>query len=306
LARFNGISLSMVLFLGLFASSCKAQSSPTPAGLAPEVVRRMQNEIRSHYSVPQQVAISVSTPQPSDIPGYDRLVVTFTHAEKKTTIDFLVSKDRKSLARLETFDISQDLMSRIDVANRPVRGNGSATVTIINFDDFQCPFCSRMHATLFPGLLKTYGDRVKFVYKDYPLLEIHPWAMHAAIDANCLAAQNNEAYWDFADYVHGNQKAIAGKNRGEAFANLDQITKEQGQKHQLDQDKLQACVAKQDETAVRASMTEADKLGVDSTPTLFINGEKVSGAMPEEDMRTILDRALGSTGPTSAPADAKK
>jgi len=265
----------------------------------------MQNEIRSHYSVPQQVAISLSTPQPSDIPGYDRLVVTFTHAEKKTTIDFLVSKDRKTLARLETFDISQDLMSKINVTNRPVRGNAAATVTIVNFDDFQCPFCSRMHATLFPGLLKTYGDRVKFIYKDYPLLEIHPWAMHAAIDANCLAAQNNEAYWDFADYVHGNQKTIAGKNRAEAFANLDQITKEQGQKHQLDQDKLQACVAKQDETAVRASMTEADKLGVDSTPTLFINGERVSGAMPEEDMRTILDRALGSPGPTSAPSDAK-
>ena len=152
----------------------------------------MQNEIRSHYSVPQQVAISLSTPQPSDIPGYDRLVVTFTHAEKKTTIDFLVSKDRKTLARLETFDISQDLMSKINVTNRPVRGNAAATVTIVNFDDFQCPFCSRMHATLFPGLLKTYGDRVKFIYKDYPLLEIHPWAMHAAIDANCLAAKTTK------------------------------------------------------------------------------------------------------------------
>jgi protein-disulfide isomerase len=146
---------------------------------------------------------------------------------------------------------------------------------------------------------------VKFIYKDYPLLEIHPWAMHAAVDANCLAAQNNEAYWDFADYVHANQKTIAGKNRSEAFANLDQVAKEQGQKHQLDQDKLQGCVSKQDETAIRASMTEADKLGVDSTPTLFINGERVSGAMPEEEMRTILDRALGSAGPTSAPSNAK-
>lgn len=306
MARFSGISLSMVLFLGLFVSSCKAQSSPNQGGLTPEVVRRVQNEIRSHYSVPQQVGISVSSPQPSDVPGYDKLVVTFTHSEKKTTIDFLLSKDRKTLARLETFDISQDLMSRIDMTNRPVRGSGAATVTIVNFDDFQCPFCSRMHSTLFPGLLKTYGDRVKFIYKDYPLLEIHPWAMHAAVDANCLAAQNNEAYWDFADYVHGNQKTIGGKSRTEAFANLDQITKEQGQKHQLDQDKLQACVAKQDETAVRASMTEADKLGVDSTPTLFINGERVSGAMPEEEMRTILDRALGATTPTTAPSDARK
>jgi protein-disulfide isomerase len=306
LARFSSISLSIVLCLGVFAPGCKAQSSTKAGALTPQIVRRVQNEIRSRYSVPQQVTISLSEPEASDVPGYDKLVVTFTHDAKKTTFDFLVSKDRKTLARLEKIDISQDPMSKIDVTNRPVRGNGAATVTIINFDDFQCPFCSRMHSTLFPGLLQAYGNRVKFIYKDYPLLEIHPWAMHAAVDANCLAAQSNEAYWDFADYVHGNQKAISGKGRGEAFVNLDQVAREQGKKHQLDQEKLQACVAKQDETAVRASMTEADKLGVDATPTLFIDGEKVSGAVAEEDMRAILDRALGSTGPTSAPSDARK
>jgi protein-disulfide isomerase len=306
LARFGSVSLTIILFLALFTPGCKAQNATSGAALTPRVVRRIQNEIRSRYSVPQQVTISFADPEASDVPGYDKLVVTFIHDQKKTTFDFLVSKDRKTLARLEKIDISQDLMSKIDVTNRPVRGNGTATVTIINFDDFQCPFCSRMHATLFPGLLQAYGDRVKFIYKDYPLLEIHPWAMHAAVDANCLAAQSNEAYWDFADYVHGNQKAIGGKTRPEAFVNLDQIAREQGKKHQLDQEKLQACVAKQDETAVRASMTEADKLGIDSTPTLFIDGEKVSGAVPQEEMRAILDRALGTAGPTSAPSDARK
>jgi len=306
LARFSSVSLTLILFLGLFTPGCKAQKATSGAALTPQIVRRIENEIRSHYSVPQQITLSVADPEASDVPGYDKLVVTFTSNAKKTTIDFLVSKDRKTLARLEKIDISQDVMSKIDVTNRPVRGNGAATVTIINFDDFQCPFCSRMHATLFPGLLKAYGDRVKFIYKDYPLSEIHPWAMHAAVDGNCLAAQSNEAYWDFADYVHGNQKAVTGKGRSDAFVNLDEITREQGKKHQLDQEKLQACVAKQDETVVRASMTEADKLGIDSTPTLFIDGEKVSGAVPEEEMRAILDRALGSTGPASAPSDARK
>jgi protein-disulfide isomerase len=59
---------------------------------------------------------------------------------------------------------------------------------------------------MFPELLKEYGDRVAFIYKDFPLVEIHPWAVHAAVDANCLAALNNAAYWDFADYIHSNQQ----------------------------------------------------------------------------------------------------
>ena len=58
-------------------------------------------------------------------------------------------------------------------------------------------------------LLKTYGSQVKIVYKDYPLTSIHPWAMHAAVDANCLASQNNDAFWEFADYAHANQKDIS-------------------------------------------------------------------------------------------------
>jgi protein-disulfide isomerase len=162
-----------------------------------------------------------------------------------------------------------------------------------------------MHATLFPAILKAYGDRIRVIYRDYPLVEIHPWAMHAAIDANCLADQSNDAYWDFADNVHGSQKDISGHSRTEAFANLDRLAKEQGQKHNLDAGKLQACVQKQDESVVRASMADADKLGVDSTPTLYINGEKSTGVLQEDELKAMLDRALGQE---KAPphADAKK
>jgi protein-disulfide isomerase len=306
LARIGGISLNIVLFLMLVGPGCKAQSTNASANLTTEVTRRIQNEIRSRYSVPQAIEIAISDPKPSDIPGYDSVVVTFKGGTHTSTHDFLLSKDRKTLAHLEKMDISQDLMSRIDVQGRPVRGNGNAKVTIINFDDFQCPFCSRMHSTLFPGLLQAYGDRVRFIYRDFPLVEIHPWAMHAAVNANCLAEQNNEAYWDFADYVHGNQKAISGKSKPDAFANLDQAAKDQAQKHQLDPQKLQACIQKQDESQVRASMAEAEKLGVDSTPTMFINGERVSGAMTEEEMHSILDRALGAAGQPTSASDAKK
>ena len=341
MARFNGTLLNVVLFLLLGSAASLAQSASdsakaapsTPASgktktaaaqkskaapaqksvtatspdekaepLSPEVVHRIQTEIRTHYNVPQQMTISIGDPKPGTVPGYDDLVVTLLGGSKPSNHDFLISKDRKTLAHLDKYDVSQDLMSKLDLKGRPVRGNPDAKVMIVNFDDFQCPFCSHMHSTLFANVFKEYGDRVKVVYKDYPLIEIHPWAMHAAIDGNCLGEQNSPAYWEFADYVHANQKLIAGKSRAEAFANLDNLTKEQAQKYQLDQDKLQACVQKQDETGVRASMAEADKLGIDSTPTMFINGEKFTGAVPEGELRAVLERALADSGQASANA----
>lgn len=298
------VSFSAFLFMVFAAGGCRAQSSAA-AGLPPEVAHRIQSEIRARYSVSPRVDISLSSPSPSDVPGYDKLVVTFAHDDKKTQFDFLISKDRKTLARLEKIDISQDMMSKIDVKGRPVRGNQNAKVTIVNFDDFQCPFCARMHATLFPGLLKEYGNKVRFIYKDYPLVEIHPWAMHAAVDANCLGEQSNDAYWEFADYTHSNAKTVAGHNPTEAFANLDKEVFDEGEKHHLDAQKLKACVQKSDESAVRASMAEGEKLGVDSTPTLFINGEKISGAQPEEEVRSIIDRALADAGEKAPAASAK-
>jgi protein-disulfide isomerase len=305
LARLSGILFNLLLLSLFLGAGCKAQSAS--AQLSPEIKHRIVSQIRTRFSVPPQIDVSLSDPKPAEFPGYDLLKVTISGGSHSSTLDFLLSSDRKTLAYLDKMDISQDLMSKIDVKGRPVRGNPNSKVTIVNFDDFECPFCSRMHSTLFPGLLQAYGDRVKIIYKDYPLVEIHPWAMHAAVDANCLQEQNTEAYWDFADYVHGNQKLVGGRSPSDAFANLDKAATEQALKHKLDQPKLEACVKKQDESAVRASMAEGDKLGVDSTPTLFINGERLAGAVPEPQMRAMIDRALAEAGQQQpAPSDAKK
>ena len=113
------------------------------------------------------------------------------------------------------------------------------------------------------------------------------------MDANCLAAQNTDAYWDFADYIHANQHEVSNeKTPGARLEALDRLTLLQGQKHNLDTVKLQACVKAQDESAVKASMKEADAIGVEATPTLFINGEKIDGAVPPSELRAALDRAL--------------
>jgi protein-disulfide isomerase len=283
------------LVLLVICLGCAAQS-------APEVSRKIERHVRSYYNLPPEVNVSVgSITASNDWPNYDSVTVTIEGEGKKSDYKFLISKDRNTMLRLLKFDLSKDpyaeLMSKIDTRGRPTRGAKSAKVVLVNFDDFECPFCSRMHQTLFPQLFKEYGDRVEFIYKDYPLVEVHPWAVHAAVDANCLAAQNTDAYWDFADYIHSNQREISNEHTQDArFAALDKLTLLQGQKHNVDTIKLQACVKAQDDSEVKASMKEADAIGVSATPTMFINGQKIDGAVPISELRAALDRALKEAG----------
>src|ERR1700758_802376 len=242
---------------------CVAQSAP------PDLVRKIEHQVRTFYSLPPDVKVTVGAVTPSsEVPGYDSVAVKLDDGGKQKDYTFLLSKDRATMLRVTKFDLTKDaysdLMSKIDVRGRPSRGAKSAKVVVVNFDDFECPFCSRMHQTLFPEILREYGDRVTFIYKDYPLAEIHPWATHAAVDANCLAAQNGDAYWDFADYIHANQHDISDQKTPAArFDELDKLTMLQGQKHNLDVTKLQACIKAQDQSAVKASMKEGDAVGVE-------------------------------------------
>jgi protein-disulfide isomerase len=290
----------VVLFL--VCLGCTAQSAPS------EIGQKVEHQVRAYYNIPPEVKVDISALRPSDFPNYDALTVTMDGQGKKQEYEFLLAKDQKILIRMVKIDMTKDpyaeIMKKMDLANRPVRGNADAKVVVVNFDDFECPFCSRMHQTLFPLILKEYGDRVKFVYKDFPLSEIHPWAMHAAIDANCLGAQNNDAYWDFADYVHSRQREVnSEKSLPAQLAALDRITAEQGEKHGVDQDKLQACMKAQKDDAVKASIKDGENIGVSATPTLFINGQEVDGALSVERMESTLDAALARAG-VSAPKHA--
>ncbi len=126
-----------------------------------------------------------------------------------------------------------------------------------------------------------------FIYKDFPLTEIHPWAIHAAVDANCLAAQNCDAYWDFVDSTHANRQAMnAEKGLANQFAALDRAAMAEADKFHLDAAKLQSCVKDQKDEAVRASMKEGEALGVNGTPTMFVNGQMVDGARPADEFRS--------------------
>jgi protein-disulfide isomerase len=294
------------LVLLLICIGCSAQAPPPaapaqPAAAAPDLVQSVERHVRAQYQLPPDVKVIVGPLRASDFPNYDAMTIVFDSPENKRAYDFLLSHDHKTLLRLTRMDLTKDpyaeVMKKIDVKERPTRGNKDAKVVVVNYDDFECPFCSHMHSTLFPEIFKEYGDRVLFIYKDYPLEEVHPWAIHAAVDANCLNAQSGDAYWDYADYLHSPQNSVRSlKDRQAQFAELDKLALMNGEKHNLNQSQLQSCIKAQDDKAVRTSMSEGDGIGVNATPTLFVNGAKLDGAVPAEEVRAALDQALKDAG----------
>lgn len=299
--------LAGLLVLGLTAG-CKAQSTP-PSGPDPALNRRIEILVRSQYDMPADVTISLGARIPSQFTGFETLPVTITHGAKSQVVNFLISTDNTKLAHLDTFDLTKDPADAISIAGRPIRGNPAAKVTVINFDDLECPYCARLHHELFPGTLDRYKDLVRFVYKDDPLSEIHPWAMHAAVDANCLAAQSGDVYWTYVDYLHGHGEEVTGDDRDltKSFATLDRIALQEATLGKLDGTALAACMTKQDETQIRASAKQAEDLGIDGTPAIYVNGERVNGgAVPSNELWAAIDRAVRAADeqppPMPAPA----
>lgn len=299
------ISRCFMLFLLVSGLGCRAQSTPPASATEARLNRQIQVTIRSQYNVPPDYTVVLGTRSKSEINGYDSLPITFTNGKgQQKTTDFLISKDNNTLARLEKFDLTRNPATSVSTLGRPVRGNPKAKVSVVSFDDLECPFCANMHQVLFPATQQHYGDLVRYVYKDFPLPN-HPWALHAAVDANCLAAQSSEGYWSLVDYIHSHGQQISGEdmqqNLTAVFHRLDDATRDEGKRRQVNMDKLNACLAKQDEALIRDSIKQAEPLGVDGTPTLFINGERVTGALSQEMLWSAIDRAITDEGLVPPP-----
>jgi len=297
-----------MLLIGL-TIGCRAQTQPSPTDLT--VNRRVEIMVRSQYDLPPDVLVSVGARTASGFAGYKTLPITISQGNRTQQVNFLISDDNTKLVHLDTMDLTKTPADTIQAEGRPIRGNPAAKVTVIGFDDLECPFCARMHGELFPATMDRYKDQVRYIYKDYPLSDIHPWAMHAAVDANCLADQNHDVYWSYVDYLHSHGEEITGPDRNaqKSFAALDRVAKQEAALGKLDDTRLDACLKAQDETAIRAEQKEAEGLKIDSTPTLFVNGERIVGAIPREQVWAVIDRALRAQGiqppPEPAPAAAQ-
>jgi protein-disulfide isomerase len=271
--------------------------------------RRIEILVRSQFDLPADVDLNIGARKPSQFTGYETLPITITHHGKAQVFDFFISDDSTKLLHVDTLDLTKDPADAVPIAGRPIRGNPSAKVTVINFDDLECPYCGRMHQELFPLTIDHYKNLVRFAYKDDPLTDLHPWAMHAAVDANCLAAQSGTVYWAYVDYLHAHGDEVTGDERdlNKSFAALDRIARQEATVSKLDGTALDACIAKQDQTQIKASLNLAETLQIDGTPALYVNGERINGgAVPVDQLWMAIDRALRAEGEQPPPVEPAK
>jgi protein-disulfide isomerase len=298
---------SLIFALALTTIGCHAQTPASTGKLSPEMARRVEILIRGKSRIPPNYDVAIGPRTKSDVPGFDAIAVTFS-AEGKSSkpVDFLLSTDGKTLAQFNKFDISKDPKELVPAGSRPARGGpANAPVQIVGFDDLECPFCAKMHQQLFPAILERYKNQVRIVYRDFPL-DQHPWAMRAAIDVNCVGAHSQTGYWNLVDYIHAHAADLGGAEKSVAKANetLDGLATDEGKRQKLNADELKACIVKQDDTAVKASVKDGEALGVSATPALFINGEMLEGAEPLEFVYRMIDGALIAAGQTPPPPPA--
>lgn len=165
----------------------------------------------------------------------------------------------------------------------PSLGSASAPVTIVEFSDFQCPFCLRVAPTL-KQLREAYGDRIRIVWKDFPLTSIHPQAFKAAEAAHCAREQGK--FWEFHDVLFANQQALLVES-------LKQYAVDLG----LDAAAFNTCLdTSKYNDRVQQHMGIGTGLGVNSTPTTFVNGRRVTGAQPYEVFSAIIEEELQRAG----------
>lgn len=297
------IAACVLLLAGTMPRRAHA-STGSEKSLSPDLAWRVEVLFRSKATLPAGAEVHVGPRMTSKIPGYDQVAITYTSSGTTSApIPFLLSHDGRSLVQFNQFDISADPRTMISEGDRPARGGPeSAPVSIVVFDDLECPFCARLNATLFPAVLDRYKDQVRIVYLDFPSPG-HPWALRAAVDVSCLAAESVTGYWNAVDTIHARAAELGGTERSLAKANtsLDEIVSQIGEQQHVDASALKACIEKQDTTTIEHSRTEGLGLQVQVTPTFFINGARVDGAVPLDFIFHMIDAALLAEGKTPPP-----
>lgn len=164
--------------------------------------------------------------------------------------------------------------------DNPSLGPANAPITVIEFSDYQCPYCRKWHTEVFRQLMAAYPDKVRLVYRDFPLTSIHPEAEPAAEAAYCAGEQMN--YFDYQDRLFSMQYGLDK-------AAFQRYAAEQG----LDMDRFNTCLdTGKFNSKVMANYQYAAKIGISSTPTFFINGIAIVGAQPLEVFQQVIDQEL--------------
>jgi protein-disulfide isomerase len=251
--------------------------SSAPAADA-DVRKKIEAYLRNLYAWGPEMKLTMGPLQDTNLPGIAETTADLTFGEQKDSAKLYVSRDGKYLFRGELTDLSKDplaeVRSKLKLENAPARGNSGAQVTLVEFADFQCPACKSLHDVLAQVLPKY--PQTRLIFKDFPLSQIHPWARTAALAGRCAYQQKPEAFWTFYDRIYADQQLISAENVWDKM--LDYASQAA-----LKVDTFKACMTSPEAaSAVDASSQNALELDVTTTPTLFVNGRRMTGADPAQ------------------------
>lgn len=226
-----------------------------------------------------QVTVKIDDAAPSAVlNGFSEVWVHLSYNGQTKDELYYVSRDGKNVMKGSAFNIDQSpFQSNINLLKeeqQPSFGAGAgALVTLVVFGDFQCPVCQKENLELRKNLPAAFGDKVRVYFNDFPLKPIHPWAMKASVYGRCAYRQSQEIFWTYHDWIFDKQRAIT-------LENLDAKVQEFATENKADGAKLTACSADKAATdEVERNIAMGHSLSVSATPTLFINGRKLEGAM---------------------------
>jgi protein-disulfide isomerase len=251
--------------------------------------KRIADYYRRKSNLPPEVTISVTNVQDATIKGAKSATLEMSRGGQVQKVDVLMSPDGRYVVFGSIEDVTADpfaeVMKKINLKGEPMKGGKNAKVTIVEYSDFQCPYCARAHDTVENQVLKEYGDKVRLVHKNFPLA-FHKWAEPAAIASECIYDQNPDAYWKVYSGLYKAQSSVTPENVKDKTLETLGDTK-------IDMAKFDDCYnGKKTLDRVKADMAEGQSVGVSGTPAFLINGRKISGAQPFQNFKAVIDDEL--------------
>ncbi len=246
-------------------------------------------QVKEVFKLPETVKLTVGPFLSSPFPGFFQTTVTAVNEGREQKQKYFVTRDKRFLVLGTIFNMDvdprQNALHTIKLEGQPFHGPASAPVTIVEFADLECPTCAREHEFLQKELVPKYGNKVRVIYKEFPLAQVHPWAFTAAIASQCAFQIDPTKFLAYRSSIFEHQPNISATNARDLLLYY-------GQQVGLDRLKLAACLdSKASLPRVEENLREGQALGVDRTPTFFVNGRILIGGAPDQFYR-LVDEAL--------------
>jgi protein-disulfide isomerase len=280
--------------LGLLATVLAA----VPALIAqapnqPAVHEKIIRYIRGRFNIPDAVKVTITDLRDSAYPDFFETTVTLDDGKAKQSQPLFVSKNMRYLVEGNIFNLAGDpreeMRRLISLRDQPTQGPASAPVTLVEYSDLECPVCAHLQEELETDIIPKYGDKLRVVFKEFPLVNIHDWALTGAIAAQCAYQIDPSRYVAYRSAIYKNQVTITGEHARDMLLHL-------GAEAGVDNLKLAACIDSKDSLSrVDANKQEGEALGISQTPTTFINGRIIVGAPAATDFYKLIDEAMHDT-----------